>query len=412
MDCLEHSTTIFCDNHPNLKVNFIKLSQENQAELKCEECIFDVGQLNEFISMQSIKMCNEDHIFTNWPPVTDYSLLQDIKAILKPDTKLIELLEFQFDTTIRDLVNYLEQEKKKMIQKIINLRERKYQILKFYNEISGKDKLKQLIDFNKQTIQHKINDLKQLISQYFQQKEQNTTILKEQLQKYKNQNISRFDDFEPLKRSIQLKVDDFTVQLKQLIQSEKSLQISQQAQLYQLQGKSTFYEKEDESHLIEIQDDLIHNKISIIKNLFVQEGQMYFKYNLTKQKYYTIRFKFNDEAGKCFIIGIVNQNDLQNCLSMTHLGKVFCISNTSYCGRVTKGSYFDKIQKNQILEMRVDIENQLLQFLDYPNYQSVNELNEQYYLNQDGDYFLAIYFKNKEKYNTCIDLIYFEEVQK
>ncbi|KAL4454607.1 hypothetical protein ABPG74_021812 [Tetrahymena malaccensis] len=412
MDCFEESTAIFCDNHPNFVVNFIKFSQEKSAELKCEECIFDGGELNQFISLQSIKKCNEDHIFTNWPPVTDSSLLQDIRAILKSDTKLIELLEFEFDKIIRDLMTYLEQEKKKMIQKVISLREKKEEILKLYNEISGKDKLKQLTSFSKQTIQQKMSVLKQFISEYFEQKEQNTISLKQQLQKYMNQNTSRFDDFIPLRNSIQVKVDDFTQQLEQLIQSEKSLQISQQAQLILLQGKSTFYETEDQSHLIQIQDDVIHNKISIVKNLFIQEGQMYFKYSLTKQKYYIIRFKFNDESGKCFIIGIVNSNDVQNCLNRTHLGKAFCINNSTYCGRVTRGRYFNQVKKDFILEMRVDIENQQLQFLDYPNYQSVNELNEQYYLNQNGDYFLAIYFNNMEKYETCIDLIYFEEIQK
>ncbi|EWS73870.1 cytochrome P450 family protein (macronuclear) [Tetrahymena thermophila SB210] len=162
MDYFEDSTAIFCDSHPNFKVNFIKLSQENSAELRCQECMFEEGKLNDYISIESIKMCNEDHIFTNWPPLNDYLLLQDIKAITKPDIELIEQLEFQFNKIIRDLNTYLEQEKKKMISKIISLRERKQEILTFYNEISGRDQFKQIKHSYFKGATTKIQELKYL----------------------------------------------------------------------------------------------------------------------------------------------------------------------------------------------------------------------------------------------------------
>ncbi|EAR97950.1 cytochrome P450 family protein, putative (macronuclear) [Tetrahymena thermophila SB210] len=409
MDCFEDSTAIFCSSHPNLKVNYIKFSQEN-SELKCQECMFEEGQLGDYISIQSIKMCNDDYIFKNWPPLTDYSLLQDIKAITKPDANSIEQLELQIDKIIRNIITNLEQEKKKMIQKIISLREKKQEILTLYNEISGRDQFKQLINFNQQIIKQNIIDIKQFISEKFQQKVQNTTILKQQLQKYKNQNICRFDDTETIRNSIEDEIDVFIIKLQQLIQSEIYLQTSQQAQLNLLLGNSIFCKKGGDQFPIIKRDDLYQNKISIIKSLDTDD-LMYFKYNLTKNKYYTIRFKFNNQAGNCFIIGVINQKDL-SCLQKNHLGKVFCENNTTYCGRVTKGSYFDSVQKDKILEMRLDIENSQLQFLDYPNYLSVNELNEEYYLKQDADYFLAIQFINNEKYQTIIDLIYFEEIQK
>ncbi|KAL4472920.1 hypothetical protein ABPG72_007797 [Tetrahymena utriculariae] len=408
----EGSTVIFCKKHQKHPVSFINISEENFKELRCDECLMeDDCQLKDYLSMQTINVCSNDHIFSNWPPVNNIKLLKDIQSLMKQDSLMIEELELQFQQIISEVTKKFEEVKKKLIQNLINSNEQKYEILKCYNQISGKEMLKELINFNKQNIENQLNDLRQFISLCQKQKDQNTTILQQQLQQFKNLQINQ-DDLSFLKQSSLKQIDIFCEQILIKIETKFQCQIKQKGQqINQLFGKFEFCDGY-QSNQIQILENLNENKISIIKSNMYIYGQIYCRYELNKQKKYIVRFKFNDQIQDYLIIGLTNENNLQAFISSTYLGKIFGQNNQGYGGKVLQGNYFYQTKKDQIVEMRIDLQNESLQFLEYPDYQNINTLNSAQKLNQNGNYFLALQYGNNQQYQACVDLIYFEEIQK
>ncbi|KAL4477477.1 hypothetical protein ABPG74_002627 [Tetrahymena malaccensis] len=403
MDCFKDLNGIYCQSHPSHQVGFIKISQENIVELKCDECALNEISLSDFISLQTIRYCPENHVFGNWPPVNNNIVLNDIKALLKVNSKLIEQIEFQFDKITQQITSFLAQEKKNLILRTINLREEIEKTLQFYHKISDINKLKQLINWNQQNIQSQINQLKSFVTEYLNNKDKNTDILQEQVTKLKQQQILLYD-FSYLQQTTQGYLHNFNNEIKDL------LHLGMQHSICQLFG--TFnYCNQSMSSQVEVQENLLQNKISVKKMNPSARGQVYFKYNLTKENKYVVRFKFNDEAGDAINIGLTEQSNLNNYLNNTHLAKAIANSNLHYGGKVVQGSHFYKVEKDFIIEMRIDIKEEKLQFLDYPNYKNINELNDQYKLDKNQTYYLAIQFISNSQYETCIDLVYFEILQ-
>ncbi|KAL4477403.1 hypothetical protein ABPG74_002553 [Tetrahymena malaccensis] len=409
MDIFENSAGIFCENHQNHKISFIKISQEKIVELKCDECAIEEGYLKEFISLQTIELCSDDNVFINWPPLNDNNLLKQIKYFSKSDSILILQIEQEFNQIIKEITNNLQQEKKKLIQQVISLRETKEQILQFYKNISHIDKLKFHTKLNKGNLESQTEELKALISKYFKEQDKNTQLFQEQLEKLTCEQIYKFDDFDQLKKTTQNQIYNFSKKIRSIIQLDKYL--APTSDLNKLFGKISFCNSY-QSRQIEYEENSELKKISIKKSNSNIRGQVYFNYSLNKQKQYIARFKFNDEAGDYFMIGLMDWTDTSEDLSSTHLAKAFCNSISSYGGKVVQGKLFYKVKKDQIVEMRIDLENNKVQYLDYPDYESINELNDDYKLNQDGTYFLAIQFGKNDNYQTSIDLIYFQETSK
>ncbi|KAL4477479.1 hypothetical protein ABPG74_002629 [Tetrahymena malaccensis] len=403
MDVLKNQNGIYCQIHPYHEVGFIKVSQENTFELKCSECALNESCLNNFISLQTIKYCSDEHIFGNWPPVNNNDLLKDIQTALQVNTKLIEKIEFQFDKVAQEITSFLTQQKKNIILQTISFSEEIKKMIQSYHEISNISKLKQLINLNQQNIESQIRQLQDFVSEYLQNKEKNTTILLEQMTKVKEEQLLKYN-FQQLQDTTQGYLTNFTNQIKKIICFGKQPNISQ------LFGKFN-YCNQFISGQVEVQEDHLQKKISIKKINENAQDQVYFKYNLNKEKKYVVRLKFNDDGGDGINIGLAQQSNIDNQLNFSHLAKAFGNRSQTYGGKVVQGSHFYKIEKDQIVEMRIDIKQEKLQFLDYPNYININELNDQYNLDKNETYYLAIQFFSNDNYKTCIDLIYFEEQQ-
>ncbi|KAL4477476.1 hypothetical protein ABPG74_002626 [Tetrahymena malaccensis] len=400
MDCLKDNHHIYCQIHPNHYVCFIKISHENTFELKCDECALNESCLDEFISLQTIRCCSEDHVFGNWPPLNNNNVLKDIKAILKVHSTLIEQIELQFDQITKQITNFLVLEKKNKILQIIKLREEIEQTLQTYQKISDVSKLKQLINWNQQNIQSQIDYLKSFVSEYLSNKDKNTVILQEQVTKIKQQQISLYD-FSQIQQTTQGYLYSFRNQIQDILDQAIQHNICSLFGTFNLCTEILTCK-------VEVQENIPQNKISIKKTTKDGQGQVYFKYDINKQKKYVVRFKFNDEAGDGIDIGLVKQSNLGSRLNETNLAKAFGNSNQYYGGKVVQGSHFYKIEKDFIVEMRIDIKEEKLQFLDYPSYKNTNELNDDYKLDKNETYYLAIQFFSISQYETCIDLVYFE----
>ncbi|KAL4477474.1 hypothetical protein ABPG74_002624 [Tetrahymena malaccensis] len=403
MDCLANLNSVYCLYHPLHQVGFIKITQENIIELICDECALNESSLSDLISLQTIKYCPEDHVFGNWPPVNNKIVLKEIKAVLKANSQIIEQIELQFDKITQQITSFLAQEKKNLILQTIKLREQIEKTLQFYHQISDINKLKQLINWNQQNIQSQINQLKSFVTEYLNNKDKNTDILQEQVTKLKQQQILLYD-FSNLQQTTQGYLHNFNNKIQDL------LHFGMQHSILQL-FRTFNYCNQSMSSQVEVQENLLQNKISIKKIIPSARGQVYFKYNLTKENKYLVRFKFNDEAGDGINIGLTKQSNLDNYLNNTHLAKAFANNSLHYGGKVVQGSHFYKVEKDFTIEMRIDIKEEKLQFLDYPNYKNINELNDQNKLDKNETYYLAIQFLSNSQFETCIDLVYFEILQ-
>ncbi|KAL4437838.1 hypothetical protein ABPG74_001009 [Tetrahymena malaccensis] len=387
----------FCKNHPEFKIKYIKINDQNNEILKCEECALEEDQIFDYISIKSIKLSNHDHIFRNWPPVQDTTLLKSLKSLIQKEEEYsIEKIEQQFTQFIQEVIQKLEQIKKCILQSIVRQNQEKEDCIKIYNQISGKRQLQQFV--NSSNIFQNLDGLKEFIENGFDQQYQNTNIIKQQLQKIKNSNKYSQQLFTKLRDSTFKLIDDFDFIIKQ--QDEENSKHLQLIQNFRFCSYS-------QSNQIQIVSN-DNNSVSIIKNNLNLYGGIYFEYELTQNKTYTIRFKFNDSAGEYFIIGLLNSKQMHKTLNETRQGKTFCkISNAG--ADVMQGEYFYQIFPEQILEMRVNIKYQQIYFLEYPDYNNINKLRDIDLLDQNGVYYLAIHFGANELYKTCIDLIYFQE---
>ncbi|KAL4476608.1 hypothetical protein ABPG72_000767 [Tetrahymena utriculariae] len=410
---IEEQINLSCKIHPIHNISFLKISEDNFELLKCEECIlqeciFQKCQIQDFISLKTIKTCDQSHVFMNWPPINDMNILKDFQKFQQPNCQIITEIELFFDNLIQEVVSKLEKEKKQMILQIISINEQKEEFFKIYNLISGKDKLKSLCNFKTQNIYNELDVLNKFISEFMKKKDQNSKILNEQLKRIQLEQIYELEDLQQLGQSILKQIDEF---IESISLKKKSRQSLIQQQLGQLDSLFGTYGLSEFSITSEVIENINENKISILKkNNCIQPEQIYFEYNLTNEKTYIFRFRFNDKAGDYIILGLINQNNVNSSLDYTFKGKKFGKKDKEYGGKVVKGNLFGQIKKDQIIEMRVDIQNKKLEFLDYPDYENINEIHDKYQLNKNCTYYLAIFLCGK--FQTCIDLLYFSETQK
>ncbi|KAL4461971.1 hypothetical protein ABPG74_000816 [Tetrahymena malaccensis] len=482
MDKVYNSNTPFCGSHPDNHAIYIKASLDSNQIFKCQECILEDTFNKDYLSIKTINKCQDEYIFMNWPPLNDTGILSQIRGAFQHRVDLIRGIEQAFDSLIKEIVDVLEQKKKTAIQSVINESAKWDEILKVYNNIAEKQKLKQSIKIDQQNIDCKLDDLKSFIQEKIQQKYQNTQILQQQLNKIKEHQVLQMVDINLFKLSIIRQLQEFNpltckrknsqeqiqevkkqlnflignklnhvkpsfieqfnnlfdkvnytfldLQIKDIFTSQPlnyMILIEDEALYIQKMAQQMIKDKEnmnlvsqiygkamncnyDQSDLIQVKENVYENVIQIQKNDEKLYGGIYFNYELTKSKKYIIRFKFNDQAGDCFIIGLTCKSNISYDLNKTHQGKLFCNDNIHYCGNVIKGDLFYNIKNDQVIEMRIDIKQQQIQFLDYPDYQNVNQLDEEYKLNSQETYFLALHFGINKKYKTKIDLIYFQEI--
>ncbi|KAL4505983.1 hypothetical protein ABPG72_013744 [Tetrahymena utriculariae] len=349
---------IFCDVHSDHQISLIKVSFQSEQNLKYLKCLFEEdSKIYDYLALETIKVCDDG-------------------IIKKKNFTQIEEIEQNFSKFVKDILEEKQNKKKHFIQQVEAQNQVKEDFLKIYNEVSGKCKLKQLIQ-NKNG-QSDYDDLKKFIQENQQQKESITNILKEQLLKLDSIQTGITNNFDQLKSTICKKIDSFFDPQNFNIIQNLTQQNQQQSQIYKLYGKGSFCDFK-ESKQMQIQELKDKNMIQIIKNNPEANGQVYFQYCLTKKK-------------------------------NTRQGKIFCNNSCLfYATKVVQGNMFYEIQKNLELEIRVELKNRQIDFLDYRKY--INQLDENYELEQNTTYYLAIDFVYRSKYTTCIDLIYFQEIE-
>ncbi|EAR99336.1 hypothetical protein TTHERM_01122810 (macronuclear) [Tetrahymena thermophila SB210] len=388
MDIIDDSYQVFCQKHKHHLVNLIQISLNTQQLLNCEECVLETGNTKDYISIQTIKKCRDDFIFQNWPPLSDYNLLQKIQKILDDNNGIINRIEQEFNKIIQQIIEQLEQQKKIILKEVNEKQKSIENLIKIYNQISGKDELKSFFKQNNKSLENNEKILYQFIQDKISNCSQNTEILLQAIKKVTHQNkpkakgkqLTNFEnDNEPEE---QFQYQQFLLS-NCLSNRSESQQNQSQIQLLFGKAQQCLYKSSKQIKVVE------NNFITLKKNSSSQHGNVYFNYGLSKQKNYIFRFQFHDKAGDSLLIGL-NDNK-QEIKYIQKACKIFCSNDQKYGGKVEKGEYFYQVY--------------------YPEYSSINSLSETQNINPEKTYYLSIVFGNKENYKTTIDLIYFQEIE-
>ncbi|KAL4513155.1 hypothetical protein ABPG72_017840 [Tetrahymena utriculariae] len=108
-------------------------------------------------------------------------------------------------------------------------------------------------------------------------------------------------------------------------------------------------------------------------------------YILKKDKKYIYRFQVQNNHGQHFLIGLVNKKHADNSSGYNQYLSCHLKNENSYLMRYNNWGVSKQIkgenlimQQDTIFEMRVDLQNKILEISDYPNYKFVLELEEKY----------------------------------
>ncbi|KAL4429237.1 hypothetical protein ABPG74_022117 [Tetrahymena malaccensis] len=431
----------FCKKHKIERASFLQIKIEEQDNVfKCAQCVLDDNQTKDYLYINTIFNSQDDYIFQNWPPISNQQLINDLIELVQDQSDPIQMIEDQFNNFINEFMQKIQQKKKQVLQCLQQLYVDKAEIQNIYKKLSSKDELqtilKQKVDLEKMNM-----DLKKFFFKSFEKKKQTNASLQLLVQRIKYyQDFPKMFNLEQHKNSIfeQLDLIDEKIENSNLFrerlgqqQQELNLLIQSQNQTdriindslinkfnenlininqVRLLNKKEKFSDLCQSKLIKVTYDINKDIISIYKCQDVHQGYIYFSYQLQRNKKYIVRVRFNDKGGKYIIFGLVDQY-LENLILKTKQGKSFGDSDTKYGGKIVQGSYFNEMNKDIIIEMRIDIQNQQIQFEN--NEKSINELQPECLLDANKIYYLTFYFgklKNQLPYETLIDIIYFQEV--
>ncbi|KAL4494060.1 hypothetical protein ABPG72_016016 [Tetrahymena utriculariae] len=462
MDIIGQQNFSYCQRH-SCKTHFFKASISEEGNFfKCGQCILEDNQNKNYLFIDSILNSKEEYIFKNLPLFCNQTLINELDQLLQNFKEPIQLIEEGFNNFRNEMVSIIDQKKKVVLTCLQNYKVEKQEIFNIYNQLSGKAYLKQVLSQNENQ-EKKNSELQVYLRKQYQQKEQTDFSLHLLVKKMKiyfdtasifNLQLIQKDFIQKL-NNLDLKINEFNTQSEQISQQYLNLQnnlmekqntkinnsnqlineqhvdfessknnklnlndlfseLSSKNQLKLLQGKEQFadYQQSKDIYVNYLQHE---NIISISKNQKVNYGYVYFKYELDKSKKYKIRIKFNDKGGAYIIIGLVDSKILTYHLNQSKQGKCFCLDDNKYGGKVSKGNYFSDIYQNMVIEMRVDIEQMQIQFLDFPQYEHINQLQNEFLLNPDSSYYLTFHFGLQQScpqpYETMVDIIYFEETE-
>ncbi|KAL4478348.1 hypothetical protein ABPG72_009584 [Tetrahymena utriculariae] len=463
MEKIFEQQTLQCQEHEGNKIIYFKTNFQELDDniFKCGQCALDDSSIEDYINIETIFNSKDDYIFSNWPPTSNQKLISELKQLLKNNVDPEQIIENRFKDLANEIHQVIDQKKKKILEVVSSLKVEKEYISIIYNQISSKNELKQILKQSDCFEIYNIN-LRDFLKNKNEEKQQNNLFLQLMIEKIKRyqdiplifnldsikqaslQQLNRLDDLIQEYNFFKEKINQMQNQLDVLIANKQTnddqfdnfqkdlgltsenqdfnffkiykstdIQFSEENQIQLISGKQQFSNIEKSKNIL-VTQYLNQNVISIYKKKEESFGSFYFNYKLTKNKKYIVRFKFNDKGGEYILIGLINQNNLNGNLATSFQGKSFCFQSKSHGGDIVKGTYFYQVNKDFTVQMNIDIEKKQIQYLDFPLYQSNNQLNQEYLLDPDGTYYLQIQFgkqNHQDPFETVIDIIYFQEVE-
>ncbi|EAR84664.1 hypothetical protein TTHERM_00649330 (macronuclear) [Tetrahymena thermophila SB210] len=137
-------------------------------------------------------------------------------------------------------------------------------------------------------------------------------------------------------------------------------------------------------------------EIKILSNNPNYNTQYYIDLPLQKGKKYIVRFRFDLAIQQYLYFGVMKKSlvETSSVIEVDINNFYVGFSDESYNTKVIKGSNLSYIcQQGLKIEMRIDLENNFIDYYDYPEMKNINALNDQVKFS-DEEYVLAFYFGN------------------
>ncbi|KAL4441173.1 hypothetical protein ABPG74_002123 [Tetrahymena malaccensis] len=194
---------IKCSQHFYKKATFFKFDLEKiDAQAVCQYCA--LSKQNENVRVLFIEEINSDDPYTmiaNWPPVNNQNLINQFASMCDE----IYLNYFYSQTNVQQITEYFQKIKDNLIIKIQQIEKKFLQIasdiniqdfMKVYNEITEKEKLKDIV---KKFNPSQTEELKKIIQNAQEKIDANTHVIEQLIKSYEQQkkliNLNQFDLF-------------------------------------------------------------------------------------------------------------------------------------------------------------------------------------------------------------------------
>ncbi|EAS05505.2 hypothetical protein TTHERM_00930860 (macronuclear) [Tetrahymena thermophila SB210] len=464
MDQTRIQHTQICQIHSKKKIKYLQVKEiandANKSVLLCNECFNEDldSKAKDIIKISQIIEDGETQIISKWPPLEDQEITKKLKQqmeSLESSNSILKKINDYFTVLKNEVMNEIDMCQKKMINQAIELPFIKDQLLKQYQQISQISKLRQLIlqgqessfeehqssyldisNISNVNSSSSSDKLMQLISnksnfcseQFLKQVKDildkvNPVLDKIEFENMHSQNykpiqfskinldqiFSSSEKFDLLNQLQEADVEELINLLKKRIQFQdkkiyETSQTYKQSTNYQESNKRLSINK-NSSKKIKIKVDQ-PNYFGLYKDWDINCVSQNI---LEKQKKYIFRIKCDViQPEVLFNIGLIQNESIDKIqgfkdkLSCRFMSLQNKIKYQGGCGidKITKGFDFE-IDKNSVFELRVWIEGQQLEILDYPDYQNKIELIDQnkHYLDSYQDLRIYLYlFDNSVSY--------------
>ncbi|KAL4436427.1 hypothetical protein ABPG74_002993 [Tetrahymena malaccensis] len=127
------------------------------------------------------------------------------------------------------------------------------------------------------------------------------------------------------------------------------------------------------------------------------DSQYYIDLPLQKERKYKIRFRFDQYISNILYVGVIKKNIVDSMyLNEVDTSNFFMsFQDESYYSKVIKGSNLSYVCHQGLkIEMRVDLENNCVDYYDYPDMNHINSSNDQIRF-ENQEYVLAFYLQGQ-----------------
>ncbi|KAL4469603.1 hypothetical protein ABPG74_004856 [Tetrahymena malaccensis] len=291
---------LLCLKHDQ-QSQFLQFASENEEDLFCcYNCLYEeIYKVKYMIPLEKIKSCEEDNIIFSWPPLDEQDLVSQIYQVSQYDNPISiqKLIQF-FDDLEEEIVTQIQTQKKAFLVRIQNISTQNQELLNFYSSISKLSDLKNIIADQNLT---QLQKSKQIMTLFYKMKEkstENTSKLKQMLQKSEKQKAVDLQLLAKLKNSIMKQINFINSQsmqqLQQFLEKNHCL-IEQQKNQNNQQNESIPLQRDgnlekilklienktnqcDQKYLDSLKSELLKiqviiNDLKIEKNIFLPEKQ-------------------------------------------------------------------------------------------------------------------------------------------
>ncbi|KAL4474738.1 hypothetical protein ABPG74_001434 [Tetrahymena malaccensis] len=386
-------------NHRGQQKNILLFDKNFIQPLMCLSCAQIASKnSNKVIDINQFIYSEDDSVFSNFPPLQDETLYEQLDELLATQDnnyldKLISQIKTYFTSLKQQICEIIDTQEKKIKDNIIQ-KFNNDSLIDTFNNISQKEKLKNLYtNYNEESAQRII----ELINQMYQNIEQNTQLIKQKVdvimefqKKFssdqpltiKNQLIQLIKQIEFFQDS-PLNQNKPDLHEQQILSNVKPQEKVNQIELLSFEKSKNF--KNSQQIVIE---KLKTNEL-LIRQSIDGYGLFYSNFILDPKKKYIFRFEIQSIANKSefsFIVGLIKENQKNDCeleggIRLNYLNKSNQRSSLSLSATGE--------QSSKHFEIRIHLQDKLFEIASLPRYHPVYEIQNKQTIQENCQFRLA-----------------------